>query len=61
MPPKAIWESKTFWLNVLGAGVQLLNSGVLDAVDPAYLMLAQAGLNVALRLVTDSPATLTGR
>ena len=60
MRTKSILASKTFWANVLGAGAQLVNSGVLQVVDPAVLVVIQAVLNVAVRAVTAAPVSLFG-
>jgi len=60
MPTKSIFQSKTFWVNVLGAAAQLVNSGLLQAVDPAVLVIVQAVLNLAVRFVTDTPVSIIG-
>lgn len=58
--PKAVWASKTFWLNVLGAVALLLNGGLGTLLPPAYLELALAALNIGNRFLTDRPVSLFG-
>lgn len=60
-PVTPILKSKTFWTNVLGAAAQVVNAGALHAVNPIVGIVAQAALNVAIRLVTETPASITGR
>ena len=57
---KSIFASKTFWANVLGAVAQLVNSGMLQAVDPAILVVIQMMLNIGLRCVTKAPVSFDG-
>jgi hypothetical protein len=49
---KSLFTSKMFWFNVLTASASLL--GVIPA-PPEYVAVAQGLINVALRLVTDTP------
>ena len=50
---KSIFASKTFWLNLALAVAQV--SGVLP-VKPETAGLIAAAANIAVRLLTDSPA-----
>lgn len=53
-PPKAVWASKTIWLNVLG-----LAGSLLGLIPPTETSLAiGAAANVLLRLVTKKPVTI---
>ena len=49
---KSLFASKTFWLNVLSAGLEV--SQVLP-IPAGYLTLGTNVANIALRLVTDTP------
>lgn len=49
---KSLFASKTFWVNVLSAGLEL--SQVLP-IPPGYLLLATNVINIALRVLTDQP------
>ena len=60
---KAFWQSKTLWLNAL-----ILAAFVLDTITHTitltpdqlgWLTVAVAGVNMALRLVTNTGLTLT--
>ena len=54
---KSLFKSKTFWVNVLTAGVEL--SGVLTGlIPPGALQIATNVLNIALRLVTSQPVSV---
>ena len=51
---RSLFVSKTFWLNVLTASVEV--TGALSGViPPGALTLLLAGFNVAIRLVTKGP------
>ena len=51
---RSLFVSKTFWLNILTASVEV--TGALSGViPPGALTLVLAGLNVAIRLVTKGP------
>ena len=51
---RSLFTSKTFWLNVLTASVEV--TGALSGIIPrGALTLVLAGLNVAIRLVTKGP------
>lgn len=54
--PKGFWKSKTFWFNIITVGLHYV--GVLPAhATPSVLV---AG-NVALRLISNGPVSLTGK
>ena len=54
---RSLFVSKTFWLNVLTASVEV--TGALSGIiPPGALTLVLAGLNVAIRLVTKGPVHL---
>lgn len=67
MESKPIWESKTFWANVIAFSVAALGV-VLDMSDAlalpdkweVYLTLAVALMNVGLRFITSQPVSLRG-
>ena len=51
---RSLFVSKTFWINVLTASVEV--TGALSGIiPPGALTLVLAGLNVAIRLVTKGP------
>ena len=51
---RSLFVSKSFWLNVLTASVEV--TGALSGViPPGALTLLLAGFNVAIRLVTKGP------
>ena len=63
MPPKALWQTKTFWSNA----IPLLAVALADAANipgvreyAPELLAAVNILNIVLRLLTKAPATLTG-
>ena len=58
---KPILKTKTFWVNVFGAAAAVLNGPLGGVVPPEALAAAVAALNIAVRFVTDTPASLTGR
>ena len=54
---RSLFTSKTFWLNVLTASVEV--TGALSGViPPGALTLVLAGLNVGIRLITKGPVHL---
>jgi uncharacterized membrane protein len=59
MPAKWIFQSKTFWLNVIGAAVFIVtgHAGVQVPDDVAALVLAIA--NIANRFLTVRPVTVS--
>jgi hypothetical protein len=48
-------QSRTVWVNVIGAGVELLNGHSAQLLEPWLLYLALAVLNILLRFATDEP------
>lgn len=52
---KSLFKSKTFWINVLSAGLELTQ--VLP-IPPGYLLIATNVINVGLRLLTTEPVHL---
>lgn len=52
---KSIWQSKTFWANVLGAGLAVMNGPTGAYLPPQYLAVILTGMNLALRAVTAEP------
>lgn len=53
MDPKSIFTSKTFWINIIGAVVI-----VVQALPEKYSVPALAFLNIINRFFTDQPVTL---
>jgi hypothetical protein len=54
---RSLFTSKTFWLNVLTASVEV--TGALSGIiPPGALTLVLAGLNVGIRLITKGPVHL---
>lgn len=54
---KPFWTSKTIWMNILTASIEL--SGVLGGLVPAgTLQLVTNVLGIALRLITSQPVTI---
>lgn len=54
--PKGFWRSRTFWFNIITAGLHY--TGLLPAhATPSVLI---AG-NVALRLISNGSVSLTGK
>ena len=57
---RSLFVSKTFWLNVLTASVEI--TGALSGIiPPGALTLVLAGLNVAIRIVTHGPVHILTR
>lgn len=52
---KKLWQSKTFWFNVLSGAAAL--SGVIP-LAPEYLAISTAVINVGLRFLTDKPVSI---
>ena len=55
---KSIFASKTFWFNVLTAGVEL--TGVLPLPAGTVALIA-AVANIGLRFLSSQPVSLTGK
>lgn len=55
---KSIFASKTFWFNVLTAGVEL--TGVLPLPAGTVAIIA-AVANIGLRFLSSQPVSLTGK
>ena len=51
---RSLFVSKTFWLNFLTAAVEVTGA-LSDVIPPGALTLVLAGLNVAIRIITDGP------
>ena len=51
---RSLFVSKSFWLNVLTASVEVTGA-LAGVIPPGALTLVLAGLNVAIRLVTKGP------
>ncbi len=58
-PSKPLWQSKTFWLNVIGFILFILPTITsLNVIDPKLLGGILAVLNVINRYFTTQPVTL---
>jgi hypothetical protein len=51
---RSLFVSKTFWLNFLTAAVEVTGA-LSDVIPPGALTLVLAGLNVAIRIITNGP------
>ena len=51
---RSLFVSKSFWLNVLTASVEVTGA-LAGVIPPGALTLLLAGFNVAIRLVTKGP------
>jgi hypothetical protein len=60
---KPIWQSKTFWLNVLmiGAAILAITDPTLIPIDPKWLVWMTGVLNILVRFLTNEPVSLTGK
>lgn len=54
--PKGFWKSKTFWFNLIAAGLHYTGLLPSNALVPTLV----AG-NVALRLISSDKVSLTGK
>jgi hypothetical protein len=52
---KSFWQSKTFWLNVIGIGAMLVQSSTGFIIDPEYQASILAVINLVLRGITKEP------
>lgn len=58
MQAKPIWQSKTFWLNVVAGGLEIAQAvGDLKLVPPGTITVIAAIGNIILRRITSSPVT----
>lgn len=60
MESKPIWQSKTFWANVIGIAleaIQLVSS--VYVLPPGVLTISLGVLNIVLRRFTNQPVTLS--
>ena len=55
---KALWKSKTFWFNLLTASASFV--GVIP-LDPHITAVVVGVINIGLRLVTETPVSVTGK
>lgn len=53
--PKHLGRSRTFWFNVVAGIGALLALPILPPVVVPYLPVAQAVVNIGLRLITTAP------
>lgn len=60
---KPIWQSKTFWLNVISIAVAILaiTEPTLLPIDSKWLVWINSVLNILLRFLTNGPVSLLGR
>jgi hypothetical protein len=60
---KPIWQSKTFWLNVLviAAAILAITDPTLIPIDPKWLVWMTGVLNILVRFLTNEPVSLTGK
>lgn len=54
--PKGFWKSKTFWFNIITVGLHY--AGFIPPNSTAPVLVAG---NVALRLISSSPVSLSGK
>lgn len=59
MQAKPIWQSKTFWANIVALAGTLVGTEVLNAEMQGEIVAGiMAVLNVVLRFVTKQPVTM---
>jgi len=56
---KLFWQSKTFWVNLLGIGGLILQSKTGYVVEPGTQATLLASINLFLRLFTRQPLNWT--
>lgn len=56
MNGKFLWQSKTFWLNLIAMALQI---GLPDLVPQPYGMITLAALNIGNRLLTNQPIKIS--
>ena len=53
---KVFWESKTFWVNVGAAALEIVQMlGAANVIPSGTLTLAMAAVNILLRRITSTP------
>ena len=52
---KSFWESKTFWVNILGAGAMFVQSQFGFVFDPNEQAIVLCLVNMGLRTITKDP------
>ena len=57
MMSKSIFQSKTFWFNIVAAGVQFIPQ-VANAIPQPWGAIVQSLANVVLRYITTQPVTI---
>jgi len=58
---KVFWKSKTFWVNIIAAGVLTYNALTGENVNPHEVAIAVLPyINILLRFVTKEPITWNG-
>ena len=60
---KSLWKSKVFWFNVLSAVVMAAGAFGFDEFEPnaEWVALVMAVINIALRLLSNQPVTVSSR
>ena len=54
-PGKKVWQSKTFWANMVMAGALVLQSYTGFVIGPELQALAVTAINLFLRKITREP------
>lgn len=61
---KPLWQSKTFWVNLISATIAILEGQQITNIIPAdwqaEVIALVFALNIALRYITTQPVSLTG-
>lgn len=58
MNTKTLWQSKTFWVNLIAALSFLLQKETGTMIDPDLQGLLLAGANIILRMITKKPVRI---